>query len=309
MAPSCIGSARVGKEGVEFELLKLRTMVVGAEKLGAGYAVNEGDPRITRAGRVLRRLSLDELPQLWNVLRGDMSLDRPAAHARVPGRALHASPAAAAGGQAGDHRLGPGARARHAAVGRADRARRLVRRAPLAVARPEDPGPDAAGALRRDVQGRDRRLEGESSLTARFEATDEESLERLTGYVHDAWFDLDQITQEDDVVSIPIALRGVRVKKRFLPEHTKPPGSYESSLVIRAVTDFEIEEPEQIGVYGINYFTYDPPRLTIVAEANCTVTLEVDELNVEAELRMPQYEWALTRSHRARRSYPQRPIR
>ena len=68
---------RVGKEGVEFELLKLRTMVVGAEKLGAGYAVNEGDPRITRAGRVLRRLSLDELPQLWNVLRGDMSLIGP----------------------------------------------------------------------------------------------------------------------------------------------------------------------------------------------------------------------------------------
>jgi lipopolysaccharide/colanic/teichoic acid biosynthesis glycosyltransferase len=68
---------RVGKDGVEFELLKLRTMVVGAEKMGAGLAVNEGDPRITRAGRVLRRLSLDELPQLWNVLRGDMSLIGP----------------------------------------------------------------------------------------------------------------------------------------------------------------------------------------------------------------------------------------
>ena len=68
---------RVGKDGVEFELLKLRTMVVGAEKLGAGYAVDEGDPRITSAGRVLRRLSLDELPQLWNVLRGDMSLIGP----------------------------------------------------------------------------------------------------------------------------------------------------------------------------------------------------------------------------------------
>jgi len=68
---------RVGKNAVEFELLKLRTMVVGAEKVGAGYAVDEGDPRITRAGRVLRRLSLDELPQLWNVLRGDMSLIGP----------------------------------------------------------------------------------------------------------------------------------------------------------------------------------------------------------------------------------------
>jgi lipopolysaccharide/colanic/teichoic acid biosynthesis glycosyltransferase len=68
---------RVGKDGVEFELLKLRTMVVGAEKLGAGYAVNEGDPRITGVGRLLRRLSFDELPQLWNVVRGDMSLVGP----------------------------------------------------------------------------------------------------------------------------------------------------------------------------------------------------------------------------------------
>jgi len=68
---------RVGKGGVEFELLKLRTMVVGAEGQGAGWAVNRGDPRITRVGRALRRLSLDELPQLWNVVRGDMSLIGP----------------------------------------------------------------------------------------------------------------------------------------------------------------------------------------------------------------------------------------
>ena len=68
---------RVGKDGEEFELLKLRTMVVGAEKLGAGYAVDRGDPRITRTGRLLRRLSIDELPQLWNVVRGEMSLIGP----------------------------------------------------------------------------------------------------------------------------------------------------------------------------------------------------------------------------------------
>jgi lipopolysaccharide/colanic/teichoic acid biosynthesis glycosyltransferase len=68
---------RVGKGGVDFELLKLRTMVVGAETMGAGFAVNEGDARITRAGRLLRRLSLDELPQLWNVVRGDMSIVGP----------------------------------------------------------------------------------------------------------------------------------------------------------------------------------------------------------------------------------------
>jgi len=68
---------RVGRAGVDFELLKLRTMVVGAEKLGAGFAIDEGDPRITRVGRLLRKLSLDELPQLWNVVRGDMSIIGP----------------------------------------------------------------------------------------------------------------------------------------------------------------------------------------------------------------------------------------
>jgi lipopolysaccharide/colanic/teichoic acid biosynthesis glycosyltransferase len=68
---------RVGLRGEEFELVKLRTMVEGAERQGAGWAVNEGDPRITRVGRFLRRLSLDELPQLWNVVRGDMSLIGP----------------------------------------------------------------------------------------------------------------------------------------------------------------------------------------------------------------------------------------
>jgi len=68
---------RVGKDGADFELLKLRTMVVGAETQGAGLAVNRGDPRITGVGRVLRRLSLDELPQLWNVVRGDMSVIGP----------------------------------------------------------------------------------------------------------------------------------------------------------------------------------------------------------------------------------------
>jgi lipopolysaccharide/colanic/teichoic acid biosynthesis glycosyltransferase len=68
---------RVGWNGEEFDLLKLRTMVVGAETQGAGWAVNRGDPRITRVGRLLRRLSLDELPQFWNVVRGDMSLIGP----------------------------------------------------------------------------------------------------------------------------------------------------------------------------------------------------------------------------------------
>jgi lipopolysaccharide/colanic/teichoic acid biosynthesis glycosyltransferase len=68
---------RIGLNGEEFDLVKLRTMVVGAERQGAGWAVNEGDARITRVGRLLRRLSLDELPQLWNVVRGEMSLVGP----------------------------------------------------------------------------------------------------------------------------------------------------------------------------------------------------------------------------------------
>jgi lipopolysaccharide/colanic/teichoic acid biosynthesis glycosyltransferase len=75
--PVLYRQTRVGKEGRDFELLKLRTMVVGAESIGAGMAVDKGDTRITRTGRVLRRLSLDELPQLWNVVRGEMSVIGP----------------------------------------------------------------------------------------------------------------------------------------------------------------------------------------------------------------------------------------
>lgn len=76
-SPALYRQRRVGKDGREFELVKLRTMVVGAEGQGAGLAVNRGDPRITRVGRLLRRISLDELPQLWNVVRGEMSLIGP----------------------------------------------------------------------------------------------------------------------------------------------------------------------------------------------------------------------------------------
>ena len=75
--PTLYRQERVGQGGRPFELLKLRTMVVGAETQGAGYAVDRGDARITRVGRVLRKLSLDELPQLWNVVRGEMSLIGP----------------------------------------------------------------------------------------------------------------------------------------------------------------------------------------------------------------------------------------
>jgi lipopolysaccharide/colanic/teichoic acid biosynthesis glycosyltransferase len=68
---------RVGQGGQPFELRKLRTMVPGAESMGAGIYLVEGDPRITRVGRLLRRFSLDELPNLVNVLRGEMAIVGP----------------------------------------------------------------------------------------------------------------------------------------------------------------------------------------------------------------------------------------
>jgi lipopolysaccharide/colanic/teichoic acid biosynthesis glycosyltransferase len=68
---------RAGRDGRPFDLLKLRTMVDGAEHIGAGLAVNANDSRITRVGVLLRRTSLDELPNLLNVLRGEMSLIGP----------------------------------------------------------------------------------------------------------------------------------------------------------------------------------------------------------------------------------------
>ena len=68
---------RVGRDGRPFEICKLRTMVRGAEFTGAGLAIQEGDDRITRVGALLRRTSLDELPNLWNVVRGEMSIVGP----------------------------------------------------------------------------------------------------------------------------------------------------------------------------------------------------------------------------------------
>ena len=68
---------RVGRHGREFDVLKLRTMVAGAEHIGAGMAVDSGDARITRVGRILRRTSLDELPNLVNVLKGEMAIVGP----------------------------------------------------------------------------------------------------------------------------------------------------------------------------------------------------------------------------------------
>jgi lipopolysaccharide/colanic/teichoic acid biosynthesis glycosyltransferase len=68
---------RAGRHGRAFTIYKLRTMVRGAEFTGAGLAIQEGDDRITRLGRFVRRYSLDELPNLVNVLRGEMSIVGP----------------------------------------------------------------------------------------------------------------------------------------------------------------------------------------------------------------------------------------
>ena len=68
---------RVGKDGHAFDVIKLRTMVSGAEHMGAKLAIDEGDTRITHVGAILRRTSIDELPNLLNILRGEMSLVGP----------------------------------------------------------------------------------------------------------------------------------------------------------------------------------------------------------------------------------------
>ena len=75
--PAIYRQRRAGRDGRPFDVLKLRTMVDGAEHIGAGLAVNANDSRITRVGSFLRRTSLDELPNLVNVLRGEMSLIGP----------------------------------------------------------------------------------------------------------------------------------------------------------------------------------------------------------------------------------------
>jgi lipopolysaccharide/colanic/teichoic acid biosynthesis glycosyltransferase len=75
--PALLRQSRVGLDGEDFDLFKFRTMVPDAHRLGTGWLIAEHDPRITRVGRVLRKWSLDELPQVFNVLRGDMSIVGP----------------------------------------------------------------------------------------------------------------------------------------------------------------------------------------------------------------------------------------
>ena len=77
---------RVGKDGSTFEMLKLRTMKEGSDPVGVGTVVGQGDPRVTRPGELMRRTSIDEIPNLVNVLRGEMAIvgPRPIVEAEVP---------------------------------------------------------------------------------------------------------------------------------------------------------------------------------------------------------------------------------
>jgi lipopolysaccharide/colanic/teichoic acid biosynthesis glycosyltransferase len=75
--PVLFRQARVGKDGKVFMLYKFRSMSVDAEQLTGPVWASEGDPRITRVGRLLRKIRLDETPQMFNVLRGDMSFIGP----------------------------------------------------------------------------------------------------------------------------------------------------------------------------------------------------------------------------------------
>jgi lipopolysaccharide/colanic/teichoic acid biosynthesis glycosyltransferase len=75
--PILFRQERIGRHGRPFEIVKFRTLVYAPPRNPADYLISRSDPRITRVGAFLRRWSLDELPQLWNVLRGDMSIVGP----------------------------------------------------------------------------------------------------------------------------------------------------------------------------------------------------------------------------------------
>lgn len=75
--PILFRQERLGKDGQVFKILKFRTMIQDAEKVGTGIVSLDKDDRITSVGKILRSTSLDEIPQLWNVVRGDMSLVGP----------------------------------------------------------------------------------------------------------------------------------------------------------------------------------------------------------------------------------------
>ena len=150
--PAMFRQVRAGQYGRPFWMLKFRTMVADAEaRLGQVVAVDElsepmfkltRDPRVTRFGRVLRRTSLDELPQLVNVLKGEMSLVGPRPEQLDSRRAIHARTAIPARGEAWHHRADAGLRAGRADVRGASRSRARVHRESIAESGPADTRPD-----------------------------------------------------------------------------------------------------------------------------------------------------------------------
>ena len=75
--PVFFKQTRLGRNGKEFKIIKFRSMIVNAEHIGSGVYSDNNDPRVTKVGKILRKTSLDELPQAWNLLKGDMSLIGP----------------------------------------------------------------------------------------------------------------------------------------------------------------------------------------------------------------------------------------
>src|ERR1044072_496221 len=140
---------RVGLAGREFEMLKLRTMVLGSDPIGVGKVVERDDPRVTGAGRLLRRTSLDEIPNLVNVLRGEMAIVGPPPPHPRPGERLRPAAETPPRGAPRDHRLGPRSGPCRHPLGGADRARRRVRRSPQCDPRPPHPAEDDLAAHHR----------------------------------------------------------------------------------------------------------------------------------------------------------------
>ncbi len=151
--PVLFRQERVGKGGRPFRLLKLRTMVVDAERMRGelldesrddNWLHLENDPRITRVGRILRLASIDELPQLWNVIRGEMSMVGPRPLIEEEDRRIGGLMSGAARPDAGHHRPLAGAREDQYPVRRDGQARLPVRDELVSVVRRSSAPQDAA---------------------------------------------------------------------------------------------------------------------------------------------------------------------
>lgn len=138
--PVIFRQKRLGLHGVPFEIYKFRSMCVGAEKQGSGVYSFKGDSRITRVGRIIRATSIDELPQLVNILKGDMALigPRPALTITLALQTVYRAPETDVRRAAGRDGLGAGQRPERGPLARADRTQHRVRRPALVRVRCEN---------------------------------------------------------------------------------------------------------------------------------------------------------------------------